>query len=74
MPAWREGTLLVKRRDEREHPCAPSTLLLVSDPALICELEPTLRTRMDGVRVLEPNGRVMIYYIEMLEEIYELGA
>jgi hypothetical protein len=71
MLEWCEGTLLIKKHKDRSYPCAPKTLLMVSDPALICELNPELRTRMDGAMVLEPNGKVMIYYIEMLDEIYE---
>jgi hypothetical protein len=66
------GTLLIKRAatyfaSERD----PSSLLLISEPVGVNEVNPAMRGDWKAAWALAPDGLVRMYPVTMLKALYE---
>jgi hypothetical protein len=70
MDAFVAGGLLVRRDVEFASHRDPSSLLLISEPVGVNEVNPAMRGNWKAVWAMDPNGTVRMYPVTMLEALY----
>jgi hypothetical protein len=73
MEAFVAGSLLVRRDMEFGSQRDPSSLLLISEPVGVNEVNPAMRGNWRAVWAMDPNGTVRMYPVTMLEALYVAG-